>query len=326
MTKFDWLKNRIKTLKPLSQKTGYSILHLLFSFELCRHIHGATMEQFLTFRMYDDSFHKQRQYMTLSRCIKIRDYLNRDATQDDYDALGNKQLFVKNYSDFLCREVLYIPDSTTTQIRSFIERNPRFLAKDCDSTQGFGIDFYDRNHLDIEDFLTQSIHRPLLLESFIVQHPALSAVNPDSVNTVRVVTVRHNGQVLILSCFLRVGGVGQKVDNFHHGGVVYPLDIETGTIMHPGKDYLGEHTFLSHPTTGHPMLGFRIPHWEQIIEQTEKIAMRSPHIGFIAWDVAVLEDGIEYVEANVEIPGPTAMQLYGPGIYKTVKDFIHTTS
>ncbi len=319
MNKFQWLRSRIDELMPVARRHGYSVFRLLMSYEVCKRFHGATMEQFITFRMFDMNNHLRRQYLTVSRCYKMLKLLNHDATNADLLTLGNKQLFVAAYKDFVRRDWLYTPDSTSEQIRAFIEKNPRFLSKDCDSSQGFGIKFYSSDELNIDAFLAENAGTPLLLEAYVTQHAALAAVNPGSLNTVRIVTARYNKKIILLSAFLRVGGEGQQVDNFHHGGVVYPLDIESGRVMLPGKDYLAEHTYLCHPTTGVFMPGFQVPHWDMVTEQSYAIAAKVPHDGFVAWDVAVRDDGIEFIEANVGLPGPTAMQLYGPGIYDRFK-------
>lgn len=323
MNKFQWIQLRIDELTPVAKRYGYSPFRLFLSFEICKRVHGATMEQFITFRMFDMNNRLRRRYLTVSRCYEMQSILNGDATESDVAALEDKHLFVSEYKDFVQRDCLYIPDAAPAQLRAFIQRNPRFLLKDCDATQGFGIEFYERESMDVDAFIEQKLGKPCLLEAYVTQHKALAAVNPASLNTVRIVTARYNGRTIILSAFLRVGGEGQQVDNFHHGGVVYHLDIESGQVMLPGKDYLSEHTYLRHPTTGVFMPGFQVPHWDMVVEQSRAIAEKAFPVGLVAWDVAVKDDGIEFIEANVNLPGPTAMQLYGPGIYDRLKALIH---
>ena len=327
MNILEWIRFCAEKFRPVSERTGLSIFRLFISFEICKHFHGASMEHFLTFRMYEDNNFKRSQYMTLTRAMQLQNILDKDMTEEDQAALGEKHLFCRNYADFIRRETLYIPDSTPEQLRGLIARSPRFVIKEIDATQGKGVRFYDSDKLDVDALLSEIAGKNLLMEAFIrQQHPALAALNPATVNTVRVVTARHNGQVMILSSFLRVGGAGQEVDNFHHGGVVYHLDIDGGFVILPGKDELGAHTYVRHPTTGHIMPGFQVPFWDMIIDRCREAAMRPSHVGLVGWDVAVLPDGIEFLEANTNLPGPTAMQLWGPGVLKKLRDFIETTT
>lgn len=144
----------------------------------------------------------------------------------------------------------------------------------------------------------QLTEQKALLEEFVRQHPALSALNPTSVNTVRVYTILdRTGAVHILSASLRVGGFGSPVDNFHSGGVGYPIDPERGVVMAAGKTMLGE-LCLYHPSTGAEVIGFEIPNWQALLDFVFRAARQLPTARMIAWDVAVLLDGFEMIEGN----------------------------
>lgn len=95
----------------------------------------------------------------------------------------------------------------------------------------------------------------------------------------------------------RVGSATADVDNFHNGGVGYPLDLHTGVVYKQGVDLKGNtHTY--HPSSGTLMLGFKIPNWQNLKGFVLNAARKFPQSRYIAWDVAVLEDGFEMVEGN----------------------------
>ena len=59
------------------------------------------------------------------------------------------------------------------------------------------------------------------------------------------------------------------------------------------------------------MPGFKIPNWNNLIIEITKAAKKNSKIGYVAWDVAILENGIEIIEANINYPGVVSVQLDG---------------
>jgi len=203
-----------------------------------------------------------------------------------------------------------------------VAHNPKFLVKTSYGTWGEDIHLCESARLDMEDFLARYGGKPYLLEAFIRQHPDLAEPNPTSVNTVRMMTAKIGDQVLLVGAGLRVGGAGQFVDNYNHGGVAYPIDLETGIISGPGLDYNGLKAFLCHPGTGCQMTGRRIPNWEILKEEARRAALVSDHIGYVGWDIAVTEEGVDFIEGNVRLPGSCVIQLGGFGVYPKIRKFV----
>ena len=95
----------------------------------------------------------------------------------------------------------------------------------------------------------------------------------------------------------RVGSATADVDNSHNGGVGYLLDIDTGIVKRQGVDINGNN-HIYHPSSGELMLGFQIPNWDNLKRFVISAAKKFKGSRYIAWDVAVLEDGFEFVEGN----------------------------
>ena len=321
MTPVEYLKHILAEIPDIARQTGYSRFFIARAFTKCYLSQHVQIEEFRTLRLYNHSRPMLKQYLTWRRCKKISDQLNAGATQDDILRFNEKQRFNAFFRDFIHRDWLYIPTSTPEDIAAFLARNDRFLAKACTSTQGKNILLYHSSDVTPEKFLEEYQGKEFLLESLIQQHSALAAVNPDSVNTVRLIAARWNDQVQFVGAGLRSGGSGQFVDNFHHGGTAYPLDLETGIVTGPGIDLQGN-PVLKHPVTGHVMPGFQVPHWDMLVEQVKKAAVLAPHIGYVGWDLAVTEDGIEFIEGNINYPGNNIIQLDGPGAYPRLQQFM----
>ena len=154
----------------------------------------------------------------------------------------------------------------------------------------------------------ESRGEPLLeLEEVITQHPAVAAIYPGSINTVRMVTIRgKSGKVYLVTAMFRIGN-GKFVDNFNSGGMVAPMDPVTGTVIDRALDKQ-KNLYENHPATGTPIKGFTFPHWDRAVELVTQAAQVIPEVGYVGWDVCFTPDGPCLVEGN-QFPGHDIYQL-----------------
>jgi hypothetical protein len=93
---------------------------------------------------------------------------------------------------------------------------------------------------------------------------------------------------------------GIIVDNFHAGGIAAPVDLRTG-IMGKATD-LGRSRHSrwwdTHPTTGAPILGRRVPMWDQVLDLAVQAHAAFADQIVVGWDIAVLESGPQLIEGN----------------------------
>ena len=325
MNQLQWIKLRVQQLTPLSEETGLSVFQLLLSYEKCKFLHGATFDQFLELPLYSYSNYELSKFLSVGRQRKLKDkYFNLGAQEQDYSVFDNKHNFMEAFRDYVHRDWVYLPESSPEDVRAFAERNPDFLIKTDVGTCGIGISLNHSDGFDPDRFWEEHHTEPLLLDGYIHQHPDMAALNPSSVNTVRIVTARYNGQVMIVGTALRCGGAGSHLDNFHSGGVAYPVDLETGIVSGPGRHQADQRTFLRHPSTGRIVPGFQIPNWNILLEQVQKAASYPTSlskVGYMGWDVAVTPEGIALIEGNA-YPMPALIQMDGSGVYKKLTDFI----
>ncbi len=120
-----------------------------------------------------------------------------------------------------------------------------------------------------------------------------------SVNTIRVYSVLdRQGKAHILKAVLRAGVGDSVVDNFHSGGVIYPVNVEYGFIESYGERRSEKNGVFIHPGTDIVMLGFVIPHWELMKNTVAKMAESLPQVRYIGWDMVITPDGVDLIEAN----------------------------
>ena len=289
----------------------------------CRFVYGAPVSQYIGFNMFQMNRHERNRYITDGRSRKLVRVLN-NVSDDERAMLDQKQLFNKAFHKFVKRQWIYVPDCSDEEILSFLERHETIIAKPADEKQGRGVCKLNSPDVlkDKAVFIDQARKQRMLLEEYVQQHPAMNAVNPSSLNTIRVATVRSkDGEVSILGASLRGGGAGSVVDNLHAGGVQYPIDVQLGVVVRGGMTFDGEKDILVHPSTQQVMIGFQIPNWDQVISMVKEAAAIPEHLRYVGWDVAVTEDGCEIIEANAS-QGCNGMQQDGVGKYSKVKSYL----
>ncbi|HIS17543.1 MAG TPA: hypothetical protein IAC02_02895, partial [Candidatus Coprovivens excrementavium] len=142
-----------------------------------------------------------------------------------------------------------------------------------------------------------------LVEEVAIQCDEISKLHPSSINTIRIVTLNNE----IVAAFLRIGNNNNVVDNFNHGGLVAPINIETGII-----DYLAidkkMNIYEKHPLTNEPILWFKIPKWPRIKRFVIQASKEVPEVGYVGWDVCLGPKDPFLIEGN-EFPGHDLYQL-----------------
>ncbi len=306
-SKFDW-----KTIG-----NGHAVPVLLDCFK-SRLVDGTNTEQYITLGFYRKSQRERNLFVTNGKTVKLEKISRRGATKEELSTLQNKRLFVKKYAKYVKRGSLPTKDASAQEIAAFIEKHGRVLIKPAAETQGRGIEAADYSPDTVMQLAEKLAGKDFLVEQFIKQHPVISAVNPSSVNTIRICTVLDDShKAHVIGAALRSGGKDSVVDNFHHGGVAYPIDIENGVICGSGRTNSDNKTYARHPATDTLMIGLKIPNWDTVMNSVVEAAEMSDRIAYIGWDVAITEEGVDIIEANIG-QGCTMWQLDNVGKYPEI--------
>lgn len=150
----------------------------------------------------------------------------------------------------------------------------------------------------------------LMVEEKLEQHERLSALNPTSINTLRLWTTRNrDGSLSYLQGIIRLGTGGSCMDNACQGGICVPLAPD-GTLGHTGwQPYrLPMLPVTEHPDTGVHFAGYVLPMFDACVALALRAhACFSRRVGMVAWDIAVTPSSPVLVEANLR-GGTTIMQ------------------
>ncbi len=244
-------------------------------------------------------------WMTHPKSFRITRMYN---TPEGRSKLEDKRRFAREYADLLGRETIELRDVDDEQLGAFLARHPKVLAKPVEGQGGGNITLHE-NVTDPAAFRAEvTAAGQSIVDEFIEQHPDMSALYPDSVNTVRMITfLGRDGTVHLLAAVLRIGN-GDVIDNFASGGMYTMLDAD-GVALYPGVDKQSN-VYREHPVTGTPIVGFRVPMYDRVWELTQELARRTPEAPYVGWDLAITPNGPVVIEGNhnssVFQPKPTA--------------------
>jgi hypothetical protein len=149
-----------------------------------------------------------------------------------------------------------------------------------------------------------------LIEKYCRQSDFENALSPYSVNTIRMVTMcNYLGGEELTFAIHRFGATKDScVDNAHQGGFCAPIDIKSGrlgdaTTRNIHFMFDGDHRikhYSVHPATGVEIQGQVIPNWESLCKEVVSLHRKLAFTGarFIAWDIALTDNGFCVIEAN----------------------------
>ena len=137
---------------------------------------------------------------------------------------------------------------------------------------------------------------------YIEQHPALAALYPATVNTLRLLTLTDDdGEPVIASVRLRIGSAAScPVDNFERGGLVCRVDPQQGVV----KEAIvrtanhGVARCDHHPQSGTEITGLRIPYWNELRTELLAFLARNRAFDMVGWDVLIGSEGYQLIEGN----------------------------
>ncbi|MBK1635479.1 sugar-transfer associated ATP-grasp domain-containing protein [Rhodovulum adriaticum] len=149
-----------------------------------------------------------------------------------------------------------------------------------------------------------------MFQSRVVQHPDIARFAGDSVGTVRLVTVIEEDTPRVLYALWKIPAPTSMSDNYWQAGnMLCRLDAATGEVQacRTGKG-LETQWLDTHPATGLPLKGFRIPNWDKVVAAALDAHAIFPVNGMLGWDIAVGPEGGIVIETNAN-PGHEFYQL-----------------
>jgi len=128
-----------------------------------------------------------------------------------------------------------------------------------------------------------------LIQDLVKQHPKMNALNPDSINTLRIVTYRKGMEVTVLYVAIRIGREGQTIDNESAGGISTKVNMDGSLCKYaygaPGQDR------IEVTDSGVKLEGYRVPSFEKALAMVKEHHLNLPFQDLVGWDICIDEVG-----------------------------------
>ncbi len=164
-----------------------------------------------------------------------------------------------------------------------------------------------------------------IAQTVIKQHLLMSQLHPQSINSMRLITVRSlkDRTIHIFPSILRIGTGESIVDNTSQGGLAIGIDLATGRLKQYGfyKPQFGLKVD-KHPNSGIQFDTFVIPFFKDAVRQAVYFHSMLPELHSVGWDIAIGENGPIFIEGNDnwEINGP---QICNGGLRKEFENLFY---
>ena len=254
-------------------------------FTICK-ITRLSRREYVMFRIKDKTIKEIVNYLPDSKHTNIIININ---GPEICETCNDKYKAYKMLKKYYKREMIPVSDSSDFgAFNNYSETHSRGVFKPYNSSKGAGVQLIDFDDNYQADTLYNE-YGPFIVEDIIEPHQKMLILNPDSVNTVRMITYFNGKEVLIDGCILRVGRKGSFVDNGGAGGIVVGIDINTGCLGKYGYDQAGE-KYEFHPDNMVKFEGYQLPNWEDAMSLVESAA-RSLGKYYIGWDITCMPSG-----------------------------------
>ena len=313
----------LKTADMLHKKCGKSRIWLLLDMVKCAAKYNAGYVDYKITEMYRLNDAQRKTQITRGISNSIVAKMNDKKFWHFFD---NKTEFNELFSRQVNRSWINLTTATKEQFAAFLKDRGDIICKPIDGSSGQGIVKRTPESYGDPDALYEELKQLGIgiVEDKVIQHEAISALCPTSVNTIRVATLLGDKKEGIVYAYIRIGN-GKVMDNVDCGGMAAPVDIETGVISSVGANKAGE-TYEFHPMTGTRIPGTQIPYWAEVKNMCLEAMKAVPQVRFVAWDVAITPDGPVFIEGNSfpshAIPQFAAHFPDGIGILPRFEEFI----
>ena len=161
-----------------------------------------------------------------------------------------------------------------------------------------------------------------IVQKAVIQHEAMQALNPTSINTFRLHSYLHDTEVTVLDVSVRMGRKGAHVDNASLGGLVCGVQ-KNGQMNKEGFMANGDKCFAT--DSGQLFSTIKLPYLDKIHAMSQTLHKEVPHFRFISWDFCLDNDGdVVLIEYNIEGQEILGGQLNNGSVFAPLLDILKT--
>ncbi len=263
----------------------------------------CTVDEYLEFRFWELNDSLIDSFFLMCHTDVIRGKYNVDV--DLKRLIIDKKASNKYFAKYIDRKWLFNKDVSFEQFNETFKGCSKIFYKPVNRSGGHGAMAFEINNENMKNVYDEIMSMPEgVVEEFVVQHPVLSSLSPNVLNTMRFATIysdkpldEEGNRFVIPYAMLKMGGVTGNVDNLKAGGVGAAIDLDTGKLCTDAVD-INLNVYPCHPVTGKKIKGTQIPYFEEAKAMLRRITEENNMLGYLGWDIAITEKGPMLIEVN----------------------------
>lgn len=214
---------------------------------------------------------------------------------------ADKYAVYEYFKDYYHRDVTVLKtDKDVVRVNLFFRKHDKLLAKPLHGSLSAGIKVITKKEFENDHNILLSMldYSPegVMLEEIIEQNEVLKSLNPPSLNTFRMLTLRDIDDNVKVYGVLRVGTTDSISDGVNLGGITCKVDWTTGEVL-DARDTAGV-SYVNNPGCGNKIVGVKIPDFQGAIDLVTMLAKKIPEYRYIGWDIALSKKGWTLIEFN----------------------------
>lgn len=254
-------------------------------------VYGFHVDEFFIYDVEGLSDIGKRRFINEETRWKYYARLNR---KEDEILFDNKMKTYSLFQKYYKRELLFVYSvDKRNEFEAFVKKYSASIIKPLSASGGKGVKLF--NQESVEELLKE-YKDGFIVEPRMVNAPEFAEFHKESLNTVRVVSVRMDDRVEVAYAFARFGKNGSCIDNARSGGIISALDVDSGIVVAAIDE--ANKPYIVHPNSGKQIIGFCVPKWNELRALVEELAQIVPTTRYIGWDLALTPEGWTVVEAN----------------------------
>lgn len=298
MVRLDYFKRLWKETEWISKLTEKSRLYFFLDGISAGLIHGSDVSAYAKDGLWKQPSFFRKFEVTQKRNGKAIHHFN---NKNHIHLLLNKADFNEHFSIVVNRDWLLVKNVSFECFYEFLKKHNCCFVKPTNGMQGTGVsrilssDYIGEEKKLYDELVVQN----KLIEEAVIAHPDMN-FGGKAVNTIRMYTLLDcEGEAHHIKAILRASTGNSHLDNFHGGGIIYEVDLVTGVVCSKGRSITSlEEDIIVQPNTDIVMIGRKIPNWDIVLQKSAQAAKLIPECRYIGWDIAITQDGVEFIEGN----------------------------
>ena len=140
-----------------------------------------------------------------------------------------------------------------------------------------------------------------MFQELLRPHPSITEICGNNLCTVRMATIFEGSNVRLCWTYWKIAVEPNMADAYwRKGNLLTFVDPEDGEVKHCSTGYGADYRSIEvHPVTQKAINGFKLPDWNEAVDQVLNASRAFPGIVMQGWDVALTDKGPLLLEVNI---------------------------